>query len=254
MAWTSAAGGQWMVGWLLRQRGRTRLCLVGVKDLLGDVYVLWLLYIYMKGSQGSAAWQPFGKRLRLDSLWQLRPVAKWTCEYLLYSRYVQCSRSVRVVLVETCPLWNMNRGCRRHPSVCPRCVCVYRRRVLAGSSASASLAGRGAACGSAWLHWPDLGTPPTIWWAPRCPPRSGGRTDGWREDAPLPAAQTNAEKEKGKKNIWGWKRRVEVEGCNHSVNNIKTHNAIKTVFAGIRFRLDGVKLPGMIKELLSEER
>lgn len=77
--------------------------------------------------------------------------------------------------------------------------CVYRRRAAAESWSSASLAARGAACGSAWPRSPDRGTPPTTWSAPRCPPRSAGRTGGWRGDAPPPTALTKSGKMKKKK-------------------------------------------------------
>ena len=88
-----------------------------------------------------------------------------------------------------------------HQFISCLCVwaCFYRQRASAESWSSASLAARGAACDSAWPRSPDRGTPPTTWSAPRCPPRSAGRTGGWREDAPPPTALTNSERMKQKK-------------------------------------------------------
>lgn len=78
--------------------------------------------------------------------------------------------------------------------ICALCVRTYRQKVWGGSSASASLAVREAACGNAWLRSPDRDTPLKIWSAPRCPLRSADRTGGWREDAPPLTALTNADK------------------------------------------------------------
>lgn len=95
------------------------------------------------------------------------------------------------------------------------CVCVYQQKVLVGSWASASLAVRGAACGNAWPRWPDRDMPPTIWSAPHCPPHWAGRTGGWREDAPLLTALTNAaemDRREEKEREW-----LKVVGCNQWV-------------------------------------
>lgn len=46
-----------------------------------------------------------------------------------------------------------------HQFICALCVRTYRLKVSGGSSASASLAVREAACGNAWLRSPDRDTP-----------------------------------------------------------------------------------------------
>lgn len=69
---------------------------------------------------------------------------------------------------------------------------MYRQTVAGEFWASASLGGRVAACGSAWLRSPGPCRPQKIWSAPRCPPRSAGSWDEWTEAAPPPTAQTHA--------------------------------------------------------------
>lgn len=94
-------------------------------------------------------------------------------------------------------LWE-SRSCVLHKGQAkddagPVCLCAYLQKASAGSGGSASLAARGATCGNAWLRWPDLDRPLTIWSAPRCPRRWASRTGGWREDEPPPRARINAE-------------------------------------------------------------
>lgn len=66
-------------------------------------------------------------------------------------------------------------------------VLPYLQRAWAGSSASASLVGRAAACDNVWLRSPGPGKPPKILSTPRCQQHLADSWDGWRGGAPLPA-------------------------------------------------------------------
>lgn len=57
-------------------------------------------------------------------------------------------------------------------------VLFYLQRAWAGSSASASPAGRAAACDNAWLRSPDPGRPPKTLSAPHCQQRLADSWDG----------------------------------------------------------------------------